>query len=397
MTSINIRIFILFFSVVFLASCSGGGGSGGDSESGDKTLTLSEDGEISFASNITDCQSYTIVNYPENGGISCSGSTFTYRPDRNYYGDDVLEYQSQEENPKIYTVSFSIQRQQADPIKDIIIGDNAFCALLEDGAVQCFGSPRLEEVVPQNSQNVSEISSGYSPLVGYSHVCIIENNEVNCAGGSATNIPSDIYNPTKLYGAGLYNCAQHDFGLSCWGQIGIISVPDLVNPSSISASYGHLCVIDLGILSCSGSDGNPSYPDNRTQVPPMVSPTKVATGSLSTCVIDNGKVTCWGAFNDGSTGGRASELTPSNFVNPVDIAVGSGHACAIDDTGVVCWGIDRLGHTQVPAGIVNPKKVVAHNNSTCVIDDNGLICWVGGYSLYSTAVPGNLYSPPPEI
>ncbi|MFT6350375.1 MAG: alpha-tubulin suppressor-like RCC1 family protein [Psychromonas sp.] len=374
----------MFFFLALLAACGGGGGGSGGSENGNKTLTLSEDGVVSFASNIINCQDYWTIKYPENGTLRCLDSEFTYSPYKNYYGDDVFEYQSSGDGRK-YKVSFSIKKQKSDPVKDIIINDDAFCALLESGIIQCFGSQRLERLVPQNTKNVSEIAYGARG------VCTIENNEVNCTENSGVNIPSDIYNPTKLYGKGGYICARHDYGLSCWGNLEMISIPDIVNPSSISASSGSLCVIDLGILSCSGT----GYGSDITQAPLMISPTKVATGRYSTCVIDDGGVVCWGAFNDGSTGGSPTELTPSSFINPVDIAVGSGHACAIDDTGVVCWGIDRLGHTQVPDGIVNPKKVFAHHNSTCVIDDNGLICWLGGYSQYNTSVPGNLYSLPP--
>lgn len=381
--------FPLFCLFTTLAACGGGGGeSAAPDDNQNVTVTLTEDQSVTFTVQLDTCDNYNIVTPPDFGHAGCENGEITYTPDRNYSGDDYFEYKSFGTTSPIYKVSLSIEPSPVDTVSKVVIAENSVCALLTNGAISCFGKSTLELVVPSDLVSPSDISSGYHPIVGFSHVCVIDENQVKCDGGWVTDIPTDIYNPTALYGAGVYNCALHDYGLSCWGELGSLVIPTVTDPTSISASFGHMCVIDGGLLSCSGTSEE-SY---GTQVPPLSNPTLVVTGNTSTCAIDEGTVVCWGLLQNSGGGVQAMDLTPAAFVNPVDIAVGSAHACAIDDTGVVCWGINNIGSLEVPENIVNPTKIFAHQDTTCVIDQNGLICWIGYY--FPITVPVNLYSAP---
>ena len=388
----KIMVLVLLAVTAFITACGGGGETAAAPTPVERSFTLTEDSEISFATNMNSCDDLRVERNPDNGLVSCADNTFIYQPDPNFWGTDSYEYRT-EANGVIERVVFHVSQQSSDSVEKVLIGEDAFCALLSNGTVQCFGSPRFESLIDTTQTGIDDMSAGYSPLVGFSHVCLLESNTVSCNGYATSPVPT-LYNPTALFGAGLYNCALHDYGLACWGELDEIVVPTVSNPTAIAAASGHLCVIDTGVLTCTGKNGSPFFTDGRIDVPPLMAPEAVAAGDTSTCAINAGQVVCWGYFMDSSANLNAADATPDDFSAPVAIAVGASHACAIDDAGVRCWGIDRLGRLDAPANLINPRAVFIHGDSSCVLDDNGLQCWRQAYSLYGTEVPGNLYSQP---
>lgn len=212
--------------------------------------------------------------------------------------------------------------------------------------------------------------------VGRGYTCIVENNKVNCWGGSnntqATTVPNGLVNPSQV-SADSHTCAVDDNGVTCWGGNawqGQTTVPDgLINPSQVSTGNNHTCAVDDNGITCWGSDGY-----GKSTVPiGLVNPSQVSAGQDHTCTLDDSGVSCWGRDSYGQS------TVPAGLINPSQVSAGSRHTCAIDDNGVTCWGRDNAGQSTVPAGLVNPRQVSAGSGHTCAVDDNGLMtCW-GSY------------------
>ncbi len=245
------------------------------------------------------------------------------------------------------------------------------CAVLDDGAVRCWGF---------NSDG----------RLGYGRTDLIGDNE-----------PPGSVGPVRLgagrtalaiASGGAHTCAVLDDGaVRCWGrgddgQLGYGSVgnvgddetPDLIGPVdlgagrravAIAAGDRHTCaVLDDGTVRCwgLGAAGRLGYANVQsigdTETPAAAGPVYLGLGRTAraitagddhTCaLLDDGGVRCWG---DGGYGrlGYASQAaigddeTPA-AAGPVDlgagrtalaISAGGEHTCArLDDGSVRCWG-----------------------------------------------------------
>lgn len=181
--------------------------------------------------------------------------------------------------------------------------------------------------------------------------------------------------PTDISAGGLYSCAIHINGLTCWGNndLAQTTLPPLGTVSALSTGRQHACALDENGVSCWGYNNK-----EQTDVPALNNPSVIAAGHVNSCAIDNVGLHCWGYNIHGQSD------TPT-LNNPSAIAIGGLHLCALDDNGVHCWGYNAFGET-VPPPLSNPRLVSAGYRHTCALDDNGVHCW-GYNSQGQTDVP----------
>jgi alpha-tubulin suppressor-like RCC1 family protein len=363
------------------------------------------------------------------------------------------------------------------------------CAVLDTGAVRCWGvglSGRLgygnETTIGDNETPGSvgpvDLGAGRRAVaIGASsgHTCaLLDTGAVRCWGGGSfgrlgygnTDTIGDTETPGSVgpvfLGAGrravaisvggAHTCALLDTGaVRCWGfgtsgqlgygnetTIGDDETPGSVGPVflgtgrkavAISAGDAHTCaLLDTATVRCwgSGLDGRLGYGNTNDigdgETPGSVGPVDlgagrkaaaISAGASHTCaLLDTGAVRCWGdgvygrlgygnedPIGDGETPGSVGPVDLGTGRKAVAISAGTDHTCAILDTGAVrCWGyggngelgygnMDTIGDNETP-GSVGPVDlgtgrravaISAGNSYTCALLDTGAVrCWGAG-------------------
>ncbi len=187
------------------------------------------------------------------------------------------------------------------------------CALLDDGAVQCWGANDLGQL---GLGHTSTIGDDETPLDG---------GLVDLGGRAAEQIVAGAAHTCALLDDGAVRC----WGDNAYGQLGY---------------DGHLAVGDDETLASVGDVPLPG---------PAVA---VSAGAAHTCaVVVGGQLYCWGA-NDLEQLGRqtATDSVGLSASEPVDLggqavielysgATGEKTCARLDDDGVRCWGANDLG------------------------------------------------------
>ncbi|MCS6774051.1 MAG: hypothetical protein NZ693_08065 [Thermoflexales bacterium] len=294
------------------------------------------------------------------------------------------------------------------------------CALLNNGAVQCWGwnpNGQLGDGTTTNRirpVNVFGLNSGVTAIsAGVVTTCALAAGGVLCWGanyagavGDGTNI--DRLTPVSVVGLGPgsvstlsvgenYACVRTTSGgAACWGSN---YYNTLGNPSSLLASNVPTPVVGMG----AGSG--------------VVS---VAAGLVHhVCAITGtvGAVMCWGRNFEGQlgTGNLYSSAVPTNVVGltgVVAVSTGGYHTCALTASGgVKCWGRNTNGEVgngttgfthPTPADVVGLSSGViaidAGFSHTCALLNNGrLKCWGGdNYGQRGALYPQD-YTVPTEV
>jgi alpha-tubulin suppressor-like RCC1 family protein len=332
----------------------------------------------------------------------------------------------------------------------IAAGTAHTCALLDTGAVKCWGSDgngQLGEGGTNTDQptpvDVQGLSSGVVAIAaGTAHTCaLLDTGAVKCWGddryGQLGDSGADTDQPTPVDVQGLssgvvavaaggdHTCAVLNTGaLKCWGsnywgELGDgsvtswrttpVAVQGLSNGVAAIATGGdHTCaVLDTGALKCWGSSLRGQVGDGSTNaernVPIAVvglstGVAAVAAGGEHTCaVLATRAVKCWGSNLRGQVGYGGTSLerdvpvaTQGLSAGVVAVAAGWAHTCTLLDTGVFkCWG--RSDDGQIGDGRTNADRdapvdvqglptsvvtVAAGRNHTCaVLGDGALECW----------------------
>ncbi len=255
----------------------------------------------------------------------------------------------------------------------LALGDNHSCAILDGGAVRCWGEGDLGRL---GYGNTSDVGNDEAP--GLAGPVVL--------GGRAIAITAGVSHTCALLRGG---------AVRCWG-----------NGASGRLGYGN--VTSIGDTETPASAGSVDLGPGRTAV-------AIAAGDSHTCaILDNGKVRCWGNGASGRLGyGNVTPIgdteTPGS-VGTVDIgagrtavaiSAGGSHTCVILDNGRVrCWGngaagrlgygnVTSIGDTETPGSVGTVdlgagRKAVAISagfTSTCAVLDNGkLLCWGAGGS-----------------
>jgi alpha-tubulin suppressor-like RCC1 family protein len=179
--------------------------------------------------------------------------------------------------------------------------------------------------------------------------------------------------------------------VECWGsnrsgQLGqspdyvsagyLVSVPQLVGVSAITAGAAHTCVQVEERPLCWGSDLNlqlgRSETEDRTEnwipkpVAGLSTVASIAAGAQFSCAITADGPRCWGSNSGGELGpGFVGERTNQPVSIPLarstGIRGGTQYACGLDDVGGVrCWGINTLGQLgtgDLDATVSQPRRI----------------------------------------
>ncbi len=223
----------------------------------------------------------------------------------------------------------------------VAVGGNSACAITGGGALFCWGdntfgqlgtgttaSSSVAVAVPSLASGVVDVS------VGVDYACaVLSNGAVDCWGrnsvgqlGNGSLSASLVPVPVKgLLGtasgvaAGWFSaCAACDTGVQCWG----------------ANAYGML--------------GDGTSTDRTTAaVAYSVRATKVAVGTQVACAIVLGAALCWGTayLGDGSfLDWQPRPVAVTGLGSGVtDIAVGEYVGCAVVHGSVQCWGLNTAG------------------------------------------------------
>lgn len=279
--------------------------------------------------------------------------------------------------------------------QQISLGASHACGVTTTGGVKCWGwnaNGQLGDNSTTNRKtpvNASGLVSGVLKVeAGGSSTCALLNTgAVKCWG---SNISGQLGDGTKTD------------RLTPVDVIGLSA-----QASSISVGYGHACAqLVTNQLQCWGyntnqqiGDGYLGYVNKPTNVTGMANGAlHGSAGSKHACIVDSsGALNCWGYNNvgqlgDGTTVNRSTPVVVIGS-NVKKVALGSNHSCALkQDESVWCWGnnfygnlgvgdnTDRFSPTQVSglgagSGV---KEISAGDQHSCALFGNGTIkCWGG--------------------
>lgn len=358
-------------------------------------------------------------------------------------------------------------------------GGGHTCALLDGGALRCWGSNDYGELgyghtdrigddeLPSTAGNVPLGGIAVAVAAGLNHTCaLLDTGAVRCWGrnrdgrlgyGNTTNIGDDEF-PSMIgdvplggtavsISTGYYHtCALLDTGaVKCWGdsysgqlgygntdEIGDDEFPSMAGDVhlggiavSVSAGGFHTCaVLDTGAVRCWGGNGNGQLgyghriPIGDNELPDFVGlvqlggpAVSVSAGERHTCaLLDTGAVRCWGDNDFGQLGyGNTTTIGDDEFPSvagnvpiggtAVSVSAGWTHTCALLDTAAVrCWGRGISGWLgygndaiigddefpgaagDIPIGSAVISLSVAGVHNCALLDTRAVRCWGSGSS-----------------
>ena len=302
------------------------------------------------------------------------------------------------------------------PAVQIVAGATHNCALLEGGAVRCWGHSLFGQLGYGGKQSV-----GDNETVGEFHARRLEQGHATGAnvdvGGSVTQLAAGLNHTCALLSSGAVRC----WGGGARGQLGYGNTRGIghepgESPSSaragdvqigtnepvvkLIAGGNQTCVIlQSGGLRCWGGNASRqlgythavNVGDKQTPaaadlgVSPVGLVSDVVTGTTHSCAVKvDGTVRCWGATGNGrlgcggGSGGKVCERPNISVVQSLDInllavgesivqlAAGNGHTCALLESGLIrCWGRGdwaQLGYGECK---VTPDGQTTLSDSTC--------------------------------
>ncbi|NVB37187.1 DUF4215 domain-containing protein [Pseudenhygromyxa sp. WMMC2535] len=216
-------------------------------------------------------------------------------------------------------------------VEQLALGFAHTCALLDTGAVRCWGESNNGQLGYGNANDIGDdetpASAGDVPL-----------------GGTAKQIA----------GGWFHNCVLLDSDeIKCWGK-----------GNEGRLGYGNVAWIGLA-----------NTPASVGAVDVGGTPVEVDAGSAHTCaLLDDGTIRCWGWGARGQLGyGNATNVGDNELPSSAgaveigglatDIFVDGNHTCAVREDGrVLCWGdsgegrlgygnLDFIGDNEVPASV----------------------------------------------
>lgn len=277
--------------------------------------------------------------------------------------------------------------------KQVAIGIDHACAILNDDTVSCWGN----NSVGQLGQPLVTINAS-SPLavpgvlakalaLGLEHTCVITlAGSVQCWGSNSkgqlgqfvgsliqSHLPQVVISglTTKSIKSGFNHvCAiANDDTVKCWGdnQYGQLGNVSNIDSSIPVAASGLTNVVQLGL------------------------------GAYHTCAATSAAISCWGRNHAGQLGSNGTTdlniptQTGTLLANVSQLAAGLSHTCALSGTAVECWGSNASsqlsgssagGVSFITVALTNsPKNLAVGLNHNCAQDSNNqTYCWGAGTS-----------------
>jgi len=312
--------------------------------------------------------------------------------------------------------------------KEVAVGRNFSCALLDDGSVWCWGARdrafEADEVYPSviadRPSRVTGISGANvrSLVAGNPHACVLVGDAVRCWGrwdhlGNPSDPDSPVVTPegldaqvTALDAFAHHACAVKAGAVYCWGtsEDGLASTPMTPKPSvvagleagavGVATGSGHVCAqMQAGGVKCVGSNGLGQLGDTTSNdATTAVDVQGIGTGTVhelhatyySTCALVDDALKCWGL------GFTKAAATVTGFeTNVTKLGLGSFHGCALASDALQCWGDNGVGQLGVtpsdvlgppgaaPSGLEAPIAAVAagYSASSCAVSRGLVYCW----------------------
>ncbi|RKG98823.1 RTX toxin, partial [Corallococcus sp. CA047B] len=261
-------------------------------------------------------------------------------------------------------------------------GQNHTCALLNDGALRCWGfnfhgqlglgesADVGDTEKPSSKLAVKLLDKGSKVALGANHTCaLLKSGLVRCWGngasgqlgygntatvGATTDLTKAGYVnlgglATKITAGGNHTCALMDTNkVRCWG-----------NNFFGQLGYGHNNPI--------GDDEQPLV-QGDVNLGVGVTARDIVAGFNHTCaLLDTGRLLCWGRNGAGQLGyahttqvSDPSQQTPVNVGDVAQLSAGAYHTCIQTRQGAVkCWGASNQGQL---GAVVSTTDA---NNSSC--------------------------------
>lgn len=279
----------------------------------------------------------------------------------------------------------------------LAVGQNYSCALMEDGAVKCWGSLESGNIsIPFGGTPAPVPWLGApAPVVGIAagpeRFCVVkEDGSMACMGVAmlGTGYSGGAFSLLPVVGIGgaavpavsastgpEATCAVLADGTAdCWGlfwtylgtgiqEAAFVPTPvvNLSRAARVSVGGGHSCAVRAGGgLTCwgynprgqfgNGTSINSFVPVDIPGVAVMTGEPQIAAGQNHACgLLPNGTVKCWGYNASGQLGNSTTtdSSTPvmvSGLTNAVAVAVGDQSSCAVLGDGTArCWGKNQYG------------------------------------------------------
>ena len=287
------------------------------------------------------------------------------------------------------------------PVKQISAGGFHTCALLQSGALRCWGDATGGQLGYGNTDRIGDDESpveagdvsvgGTVSLVGCGelHTCaLLEQGGVRCWGRGAI-AETEIGGFGQLGYGNLENVGDTPETLP--SLVGDVSLGGKVSLLAVGR-YHNCVVLEDGTVRCwgrgAGRHGHgqlgtatiENIGDNETpleaDLPTVVggTPKKIYAGEVHSCaILSASDVRCWGFggfgqlgyANDGDVGddeppARAGAIDVGRLVD--SLALGISHTCALANQRVICWGLGASGQTGYPSrftiGDVDPPSTL---------------------------------------
>jgi alpha-tubulin suppressor-like RCC1 family protein len=303
----------------------------------------------------------------------------------------------------------------AESGSQLAVGGHHTCALLEGGAVRCWGRNDAGQLGYGHTRSLGDdeaiSSSGYVPfggravelVAGFAHTCaLLDTGKVRCWGHNGygqlglrhtrpigdDELPSgdvDVGGSVQHLVAGAWHtCALLSTGaVRCWGR----------NDSG-QLGYGHTRPI--------GDDESPASAGDVSLGGAIVQLTSSSTSQHTCARLTTGSVRCWGrnahgqlgqghthSIGDDETPATAGSVSVGGTV--LQLATGAEHTCALLSPGVLkCWGRNESGQlglgntaslssppgTNVNLGGTMAFHIAAGAWHTCALPSSGEPrCW----------------------
>jgi len=287
-------------------------------------------------------------------------------------------------------------------IKQVAMGYNHACAISQTGSVSCWGDNSKGQI----GDGTTSFRPQATPVVGlsakvtqlaltYQSSCaLLETGAVQCWGGNSqgelgvgiaakitqSSTPKNAVLLSNMTVKRLVSGRQHLCGMTnndplvCWGwndlgQLGLTDTNPRYIPTPVTAAgtglkqlaagYGHTCVTRTNDTLCWGDNSKGQLGDGTTtssSIPVTVSAlsgvTALTLGKEHSCAtLATNAAFCWGSRQAGQT----AQTIDQTVVDKVPVAVasltvkhslsaGDFHTCSIGEGGIVkCWGKNDLG------------------------------------------------------
>ena len=313
-------------------------------------------------------------------------------------------------------------------------GTSHACALLDDGAVACWGS-NLERQLGRDTERVdgpfvgggavrAEVPSARAVATGNHSTCAVTDDDVRCWGERSPMLTpgtppfssiEGIEGAEELASAGLTHCARHGSGrISCWGYVlggrNEIAFTPIVHidrgATRLWAGSGQACARRADGVSCWGrvttSEGLADIQaprrmrdlpadgelvlhfsgvcrrdaDGRLGCPADGPPPELASRPIiklfagSGCAALGAQVDCW-----------SWQRSPTSLTLPApvtQVTVGSVRACALSGGEIACWEGPSVHPERLarPDGVRAFTQLAASEHRVCGLTDRRrALCW----------------------